>query len=270
MTESVTDPATIQDIKFSFLYTTFSLVCGAVLVLVTVLSEGVTASGRVLHSPQLLALAGVYELGKVWVVRTLSGHGSSLSLKLPTSLGQGDSRPVRGPLLRKVWIKLSRLLAKLRPLWQVSKGLVILTCCWLFLVYITVCFGAPIMSAWWETGTFCLLLLLLTVFPCLLVEGPSLDTLHTVLTVQSGLERSDCSTSLHTLHTLHHNVLYTCVGAWLGAVPIPLDWDRDWQSWPISCCLGAALGHLLANLVATVRIWPRLASINTHSKRKIT
>ena len=96
------------------------------------------------------------------------------------------------------------------------------------------------------TGTFCLLLLLLTVFPCLLVEGPSLDTLHTVLTVQSGLERSDCSTSLHTLHTLHHNVLYTCVGAWLGAVPLPLDWDRDWQVWPISCCLGAALGHALA------------------------
>lgn len=38
----------------------------------------------------------------------------------------------------------------------------------------------------------------------------------------------------------------TCMlGAWLGAFPIPLDWDRPWQVWPISCTYGAMAGYLL-------------------------
>ncbi|CAK7201280.1 Glycosylphosphatidylinositol (GPI) anchor assembly protein [Sporothrix eucalyptigena] len=34
-----------------------------------------------------------------------------------------------------------------------------------------------------------------------------------------------------------------CAGAWLGAVPIPLDWDRSWQQWPITVVVGIYLGH---------------------------
>ena len=259
MTETVTDPVSIQDIKFSFLYSTFSLLCGGVLVLVSLLSEGVTAFGRVLHSPHLLLLTALFELGKIWLVRRLSGHGSALSLSLPTSGGQADSKPIRGPLLRKLWVKLSRLLARLSPLWELTKGLVILAVCWMFLVYITVCFGAPVMSEWWQTGMFCLLLLLLTVYPCLVVEGPRLESLSKVYSVEADSE---------TLTTLHCNALYSLMGAWLGAIPLPLDWDRDWQVWPISCCLGATLGNLLANLVATLRVWPRLTVINRNNRRK--
>jgi len=29
------------------------------------------------------------------------------------------------------------------------------------------------------------------------------------------------------------------VGAWVGAVPIPLDWDREWQRWPVTVVAGA-------------------------------
>lgn len=32
------------------------------------------------------------------------------------------------------------------------------------------------------------------------------------------------------------------VGAWVGAVPIPLDWDRDWQKWPVTVLSGAYIG----------------------------
>ncbi len=28
------------------------------------------------------------------------------------------------------------------------------------------------------------------------------------------------------------------VGGWLGAIPIALDWDRDWQAWPITVLVG--------------------------------
>lgn len=32
------------------------------------------------------------------------------------------------------------------------------------------------------------------------------------------------------------------VGAWLGAVPIPLDWDRAWQAWPVTIVTGGYIG----------------------------
>ena len=32
------------------------------------------------------------------------------------------------------------------------------------------------------------------------------------------------------------------VGSWIGAVPMALDWDRDWQAWPVPVLTGAYLG----------------------------
>jgi phosphatidylinositol glycan class F len=32
------------------------------------------------------------------------------------------------------------------------------------------------------------------------------------------------------------------LGAWIGAVPIPLDWDREWQKWPVTILTGAYVG----------------------------
>lgn len=32
------------------------------------------------------------------------------------------------------------------------------------------------------------------------------------------------------------------VGAWASCVVIPLDWDRDWQAWPVPVVVGAYLG----------------------------
>lgn len=43
--------------------------------------------------------------------------------------------------------------------------------------------------------------------------------------------------------------LGACVGAWLGAVPIPLDWDRPWQAYPITILTGAYLGFAVGQLV---------------------
>lgn len=42
------------------------------------------------------------------------------------------------------------------------------------------------------------------------------------------------------------------VGAWLGAVVIPLDWERPWQQWPISCVLGAIVGQAIGSVGTTV------------------
>jgi GPI ethanolamine phosphate transferase 2/3 subunit F len=39
------------------------------------------------------------------------------------------------------------------------------------------------------------------------------------------------------------------LGAWLGAVPIPLDWDREWQKWPVTIVTGAYAGYVLGKMV---------------------
>ena len=41
----------------------------------------------------------------------------------------------------------------------------------------------------------------------------------------------------------------TLLGAWLGAVPIPLDWDRPWQEWPVTIVTGAYLGCVAGKYV---------------------
>ncbi|KAB8237475.1 PIG-F family protein [Aspergillus alliaceus] len=41
--------------------------------------------------------------------------------------------------------------------------------------------------------------------------------------------------------------LGTGVGAWFGAVPIPLDWDRPWQAFPITVLVGAYIGYVVGS-----------------------
>ncbi|TPR10649.1 LIM domain family protein [Aspergillus niger] len=43
--------------------------------------------------------------------------------------------------------------------------------------------------------------------------------------------------------------LGTCVGAWLGAVPVPLDWDRPWQAYPITLLTGAYIGFVVGSVL---------------------
>ena len=51
------------------------------------------------------------------------------------------------------------------------------------------------------------------------------------------------------------------IGAWLGAVPIPLDWDREWQKWPVTIVAGIYLGYFIgAKVLGTVFYGKRWAS----------
>jgi phosphatidylinositol glycan class F len=40
-----------------------------------------------------------------------------------------------------------------------------------------------------------------------------------------------------------------CVGSWIGAIPIPLDWDREWQKWPVTIVVGLYIGAVVGKLV---------------------
>ena len=39
------------------------------------------------------------------------------------------------------------------------------------------------------------------------------------------------------------------IGSWIGAIPIPLDWDKPWQQWPISCICGGIIGFAMGNII---------------------
>uniref|UniRef100_A0A0D6R5Q8 GPI biosynthesis protein Pig-F n=1 Tax=Araucaria cunninghamii TaxID=56994 RepID=A0A0D6R5Q8_ARACU len=42
------------------------------------------------------------------------------------------------------------------------------------------------------------------------------------------------------------------IGAWFGAWPMPLDWERPWQEWPICVTYGTVGGYLLGLIVSGI------------------
>lgn len=47
---------------------------------------------------------------------------------------------------------------------------------------------------------------------------------------------------------VYGGALGACLGAWFGAIPIPLDWDRDWQRWPVTIVVGMYAGYAVGRL----------------------
>ncbi|KAK7316719.1 hypothetical protein RJT34_00388 [Clitoria ternatea] len=57
------------------------------------------------------------------------------------------------------------------------------------------------------------------------------------------------------------------IGAWFGAWPMPLDWERTWQDWPIAVSYGTLAGYLVA-LVASLCFVLARGGRSRHSKRE--
>lgn len=47
---------------------------------------------------------------------------------------------------------------------------------------------------------------------------------------------------------VYGQALGALAGAWVGAIPIPLDWDREWQKWPVTIICGMYLGAVIGKL----------------------
>ncbi|KAG6414622.1 hypothetical protein SASPL_121995 [Salvia splendens] len=57
------------------------------------------------------------------------------------------------------------------------------------------------------------------------------------------------------------------IGAWFGAWPMPLDWERPWQEWPICVTYGAILGYLIG-VMASFGFVVYYHNRQNHSKRE--
>jgi phosphatidylinositol glycan class F len=117
-----------------------------------------------------------------------------------------------------------------------SLSLLVGTVAWLAAL---VLYGAPLASAHVETLLFALLLACWTVWPPSLALGVSYDQWF-ALFVRS--ERPD------EMRSFVRRAYAVALGCWLGALVIPLDWDRPWQQWPVSCTYGALAGHVVGTL----------------------
>jgi phosphatidylinositol glycan class F len=109
-------------------------------------------------------------------------------------------------------------------------------------------FGAPVIESTQETFHLSSLLACASVLPCVCVIGPSFDSWLTVWTSHS--KSQDYAREYASLLT----AICSIIGTWIGAFPIPLDWDRDWQVWPISCLVGTLLGHCVGLIAASLSI----------------
>ncbi|GJP44494.1 hypothetical protein CLOM_g3892 [Closterium sp. NIES-68] len=51
------------------------------------------------------------------------------------------------------------------------------------------------------------------------------------------------------------------VGAWMGAWPMPLDWEQPWQAWPICSTYGMLLGYLIGLFLPLIAAWVLPATV---------
>ncbi|KAI0697639.1 GPI biosynthesis protein family Pig-F-domain-containing protein [Cerioporus squamosus] len=151
---------------------------------------------------------------------------------------------------------------------------------------VTVLFGAPLLrrvihlsaladsltpcSYPLQTYTMSLLLSILTVLPPAYVFGPpsfgsdSPSLVSRLTWIRLFAELSYVVSPSPYPYTSSHRavrarpieraLVYPAIGAvngaWLGAIPIGLDWERPWQAWPLTPAFGAVGGYIAGSLVA--------------------
>ncbi|TWU72427.1 Glycosylphosphatidylinositol (GPI) anchor assembly protein [Metarhizium rileyi] len=101
-----------------------------------------------------------------------------------------------------------------------------------------VLFGAPFLGQVSHTLFCSAHFSLLALFPVFYSRGVSGEALTAIAGASAPLDET------------FGGLVGAVVGAWLGAVPIPLDWDREWQKWPVTVLVGMYAGSLLSSSVS--------------------
>ena len=101
---------------------------------------------------------------------------------------------------------------------------------------ICILFGAALTKYVQETATWSLLVASIIAIPNVCVFGSNLEPWYRVIICGKFSNQIE--------QFLYFQALGVVVGSWASAAVIPLDWDRDWQVWPIPCVMGCLLGYV--------------------------
>ncbi|KAK5628979.1 hypothetical protein RRF57_004694 [Xylaria bambusicola] len=100
-----------------------------------------------------------------------------------------------------------------------------------------VLFGAPFLTHFPHTFLCALHISLLGLYPLFYTRGVSSRDWMEILSARAPIDE------------VYGGLLGAGVGAWLGAVPIPLDWDREWQKWPVTIICGVYIGCMIGKVI---------------------
>ena len=122
---------------------------------------------------------------------------------------------------------------------------------------LTVLMGAPLIADVLRTLLFSLYVVTIGFLPLILRLQGNLKDIYAFL-FENELQLSVIG-SMNTTHRfLMRNLAWgTIIGAWAGAIPIPLDWDRWWQRWPITCLVSVTIGAVVSLVASYSWLWLR-------------
>lgn len=110
---------------------------------------------------------------------------------------------------------------------------------------VLVLFGAPLYGYVKETYVLGIHLSLMFIQPLLIVFNLDFDQMYAL---------ARCPKFYKIVFT--NPVLCSCflcvLGTWLGVIPIPLDWDKPWQQWPITLLSGGYIGCVVGSVIGYV------------------
>jgi len=192
----------------------------------------------------------------------------------------------KGTLLRRTVQRIKYWGQKLSPLKTLVKLAGVFLAGVVVVLYFSFCFGAPLDFEPFVTSgqpqstlSFSVLLAIYAALPALVTFGAeTLDSSGLVqVFLNHGLDERElgaggesCGGGGSVAQLLLWNALGAIVGAWAGALPIPLDWDRPWQTWPVTCSIGCVLGATLSGIVALFFSTPRFPLIDGIKARSET
>ena len=138
---------------------------------------------------------------------------------------------------------------------KLIRGIGIFAACFSASHIVCVLFGAALTQYVQETATWALLVTCFVAIPNLCVFGSDLEPWYRVIICGKFTD--------HLEQFLYFQCLGVIIGSWASAVVIPLDWDRDWQVWPIPCIFGCVCGYVLALLIHCIVVVRDLKRIKT-------
>ncbi|CAL3972562.1 unnamed protein product [Diplocarpon coronariae] len=101
------------------------------------------------------------------------------------------------------------------------------------LTLLQILFGAPLTTHLPHTLLSSAHIALLAVLPLIYVHG------------SDGKKWREIASLYCPFDEVFGGALGCLLGAWVGAVPIPLDWDREWQKWPVTIVTGVYAGYVV-------------------------